>query len=338
MNRMWKMFVALLLVVGLTGSMAGCASDGPAEGSETEELEHIRVRYILGPSPESAYLLIAQEMGFFEDHGLDVELLDAAQPIDGIKTVDAGTDDFGVGYPEDILTSREQGVGIVGVVAIAQSAETGYVSVNPEITSPEDFPGHLIGLTTIPSVNAKYETMVEYVGLDPASYRTFDAGLSAYALVLAGELDACMCLQYLGVPVIEEAGGTITGQWNFYDYGCPKSFGHILFTNEEMLAERPETVRAFLAAITEAMQFVIDEPEETGRIFNEVQPEVSAESVTRTSEMIALVFKSDDTAEHGLGWMSEEKLQEVHDWMRERELLATDVNVSEAFTNEYLPQ
>jgi len=326
--------VCLLLSAVLLAS--GCSGSGEAAQAE-EPLEHIKVRYILGPSPESAYLLIAQEQGFFKKHGLDVELLSSNQPTDGLKTVDAGADDFGVAYPEDILMAREMGLSLVGVVGVAQRNETGYVSVNPEITSPEDFPGHLVGLTTVPSLNARYETMVKEAGLDSGTWETFDAGLSAYPLILAGKLDCCVVLEYLGVPVIEEAGGEITGLWHFYDYGAPEGYGHVLFTNEELLKERPGVVRSFAAAVTEAMQFVIDNPQETGRIFHELQPEVAASTVARTSELAAPVFSSDDTRAHGLGWMSEVKLREIHDWMRESELLADDLDVDEAFTNEYLP-
>ena len=64
------------------------------------------------------------------------------------------------------------------------------------------------------------------------------------------------------------------------DYYTP-----VITTNEKMIEENPETVTAFMAAVSKGYQFAIDNPEDAADILIKAVPDLDPELSKRKSEM-----------------------------------------------------
>ena len=105
---------ALVLGVLVLLLAIACGSDAKAD--------LLRVTLALDWYPNSNHLglFIAQEKGYFEEEGLDVNLYTPVDPSTVLLTVGSGADDFGISYQPDVLLARAQGVPVVSVAAIVQ--------------------------------------------------------------------------------------------------------------------------------------------------------------------------------------------------------------------------
>lgn len=101
------------------------------------------VSFVLDWTPNTNHtgIYVAKERGYFEDHGLDVEILLPGE-VGANQLVASGKADFGVSYQERIPMARAEGLPLVSIAAVIQHNTAGYMSpVDKDITEPKDFEG-----------------------------------------------------------------------------------------------------------------------------------------------------------------------------------------------------
>ncbi len=107
-----------------------------------------------------------------------------------------------------------------------------------------------------------------------------------------------------------------------------------MITSEKLAKEDPELVKAFMAAVSQGYEFAIENPEQAADILVEAVPDLNAELV-RASQ----VWLADKYQEDAARW-GEQKLEVwtgYTEWMLSKNLLEKEVDVTRAFTNEFLP-
>ena len=103
------MILCLSLLMLLTVAALACGED--------QDTTKVRLALDWYPNANHAGLFVAQEKGYFEDEGLEVEMYTPVDPSTVNQTVAAGADDFGINYQPDLLMARAQGVPVVSVAA-----------------------------------------------------------------------------------------------------------------------------------------------------------------------------------------------------------------------------
>jgi ABC-type nitrate/sulfonate/bicarbonate transport system substrate-binding protein len=114
------------------------------------------------------------------------------------------------------------------------------------------------------------------------------------------------------------------------DYYTP-----VLTTNEKMIAENPDTVKAFVKAAAKGYKFTIENPGDAADILLKAAPDLDPELVKKSQEWLAPKYQ-DDAPRWG-----EQKLEvweNYASWMYENGLLETELEAKKAFTNEFLPE
>ena len=97
------------------------------------------------------------------------------------------------------------------------------------------------------------------------------------------------------------------------DYYTP-----VITTNEKMISNNPDTVRAFVKAVAKGYEFAIDNPDEAASILSKAVPDLDEELVKASQQWISSKYK-DDAPRWG-----EQKLaiwQDYADWMNDNNLL-----------------
>ena len=111
-----------------------------ATAGESMRLEWVIQGQFAGP-------LVALEKGYYKEAGIDMELNPAGPDLKPAITVAQGTDSFGIGHPNQVISARANGAPLVTVLQLGHKSASVYVARKTTgITSINDMKGHSVGL------------------------------------------------------------------------------------------------------------------------------------------------------------------------------------------------
>jgi len=241
-------------------------------------------------------LVVAREKGFYDDAGLEVDLLPYSDSS-STAVLAAGAADFAYMTSLGFMSARAAGADIVALWATMQR-ENGrlvYNSDNPEITRPADLQGRTYAGFGSAWEEALISTMIEADG-GTADYDTVTMGTGAYEALATGAVDFT-----LEVATWEGVNGELLGReqshFTYADYGVPDQQNGYIGTTSETLRQHPELVDGFMSATQRGYAWAAANPNEAAEILIE-SGEFQNPDLVRGS-MIALVegayIKSDGT-------------------------------------------
>lgn len=336
---MKRLFILLVMAVF---ALAGCQSNKTQTNStsneqakETNELEKVNVVLDWTPNTNHTGLYVAKENGYFAEQGLDVEIIlpgDAGAD----QLIASGKAEFGVSYQESITLARTQDVPLVSIAAVIQHNTSGFASpAAKNILSPKDFENRVYGGWGSPIEQAVLETLMNTEKADIDKLEIVNAGDADFFTMANQGIDFAW-IYYAWTGIEAELRGEDINMVYLTDYSEKLDYyTPVLATNEKMVAEKPETVKAFVAAASKGYQFAIEKPEEAAGILTKAVPELDAELVLESQKWLADKYQ-DDAPRFG-----EQKLEvwkNYAEWMKENGVLEGDFDPKTAFTNEFLPK
>ena len=330
---MKKVVWAITLTILLSACGNSDGKDVKTEGQQ--ELEEVTVVLDWTPNTNHTGLYVAAEKGYFEEEGLDVEIILPGE-AGADQLVASGQAEFGVSYQESITEARIQDIPIVSIAAVIQHNTSGFASLEDKnITSPKDFEGKSYGGWGAPLEKAVIDSIMMQEDADVEQVEIVNIGDADFFTAMEQDIDFAWI--YYGWTGIEaelrnEAINMIyvTDYSEKLDYYTP-----VLATNETMIEENPETIEKFLKATSKGYKLAIDNPEEAADILIEAVPDLDSDLVIASQEWLASKYQ-DDAPRWG-----EQKLkvwENYATWMYENELLEAELDSEAAFTNEFLPE
>ena len=160
---MKKKIVAVLTAGCMALSLAACGSGETSQGENEKE----KITFVLDWTPNTNHtgLYVAQEKGYFEDEGLEVEIVQP--PEDGADAlVASGKAQFGISFQDTMAP------GVVGEDALPTTAVAAVVQHN-----------------TSGIISRKGEGMDTPKGLEGKKYATWDAPIEKAMMENVGEAD-----------------------------------------------------------------------------------------------------------------------------------------------------
>lgn len=330
---MKKIVWAIILIIFLAACGNGDGENG--QTGEQQELEEVTVVLDWTPNTNHTGLYVAADKGYFEDEGLDVEIILPGE-AGADQLVASGQAEFAVSYQESITEARIQDIPIVSIAAVIQHNTSGFASLeDKDITTPKDFEGRSYGGWGAPLEKAVIDSIMMQEDADVEQVEIVTIGDADFFTAMEQDIDFAWI--YYGWTGIEaelrnEAINMIyvTDYSESLDYYTP-----VLATNETMIDENPETIEKFLKATSKGYQLAIDNPEEAADILIAAVPDLDPELVRASQEWLASKYQ-DDAAQWG-----EQKLEVWENyaaWMYDNELLEAELASEQAFTNEFLPE
>jgi NitT/TauT family transport system substrate-binding protein len=123
----------------------------------------------------------------------------------------------------------------------------------------------------------------------------------------------------------------------FSDWGL-NAYADVIFCTRRTLQESPETVRAYLRAVAQGVQFILDNPEEALRIVAGFQGQIeNAEKLAWRWRVQNPLYASDDTRARGPLAMNAPTWAANAAMLREANEIPRLVPPEEAMTTEFLP-
>ena len=337
---MKRLYILVMIAVFL---LSGCQSNEAQTGSTTtnkeakttDALEKVTVVLDWTPNTNHTGLYVAKEQGYFEEQGLDVEII---QPGDAgaDQLVASGNAEFGVSYQESITLARTQDVPIVSIAAVIQHNTSGFASPGAlNITSPKDFENHVYGGWGSPIEEAVLETLMNTENADIEKLDIVNAGNADFFTMANQGIDFAW-IYYAWTGIEAELRGENINMVYLTDYSEKLDYyTPVLATNEKMIKDNPETVKAFVTAASQGYEFAIEHPEEAAEILSKAAPELDAELVLESQKWLADRYQDDAPR---FGEQSLEVWQNYADWMKENGVLEGEFDPEAAFTNEFLPK
>lgn len=213
------------------------------------------------PNTNHVGLYVAQAKGWFEDAGLDVEILPYTDTSSG-TLVSTGVAQFGILSAVGFHSQRAMGADMTAVMAVVQH-ETGRLVFNGEredIERPADLDGLVYAGFGSAWENALISSIIRHDGGE-GNFETVTLGTSAYEALANGTVDFT-----LEVSTWEGVNSELLGRpqrwFSYADYGVPDQHTTFLGANASWLEANPDTARAFVEAAQRGYAFAADNPGE----------------------------------------------------------------------------
>ena len=275
---------------------------------------------------------VAQEKGYFEDQGLEVEIRHASSG-EHLKLLLSGDVDFTTAAASSVLKRRsEPGLPIVAFALFGQQGQQAYAAMgNSGINTPKDWEGRTFGYKI--SVPPDYLAILEANGVDRSRINEVKVGFDPRVLT-EGKVDLLAVFNSNEPDTIRRLGFSVN-TWEPETYGVP-NLGLTYITSTDVVADRPEVVRRFLRATMRAMEDIRFDPDGAVDIVLKYAPDES-----REHQQFMLKTELDDstsplTEENGAGWMTDDQWQKLYDMLLQYEAIPKPFDYKTAFTDRFL--
>ena len=329
MNKKCRLYFSISAALFL---LAACTLQTPqAEGPQT--LTPIRLPVGFIPNIQFAPLYVAIDRGYYESSGLEVSL-DYSMETDSVALVGANEIQFAIASGEQVLLARTQGLPVVYVMEWYEAFPVGIAAMAEEgIQHPSDLEGRRIGLPG--QYGASYiglRALLEAGGLKESDIVMDSIGYNQVEALAAGQ-DEAVVIYIANEPVQLRAQGYEIDVLQVADYLELVANG--LITNETTIKENPELVRSMVKATLQGIEEAHGDPAEAY--------EISKKYVENLEQADADIQKMVLETSIGLwtgdpaGYSDARAWENMHDILLRMGLLAETQEITNAFTNDYLP-
>lgn len=260
-------------------TLSACSDDaGAKDRAET-------VRLATGVDPSFTAVYVAHEKGYFGDHGVDVEVLKLEGGPAMAQAVTAGQADMATQSDATTVTMMAADPDLRALADFQHSNTYIKVVWGPDVDDAADIKklATLPGIMTLATVR-----YLESQGVDPESVELVSASPPDVPVMLQrGDVDGTVIYEPWATRSAEEGDGEIVG--SIGDFGV--SYAQWLITDAGWLAGHEEEAAKVLAAIEDANEFIVENPEEAQQIVEDAI-KIPAEQTAQIME--DLVFETRD--------------------------------------------
>ena len=319
--KKWLMVIFAMIL------MCGCSTK-----QETEKVV-IMLDYVPNTNHTGSY--VAEKMGYFDEEGIEVEIIEPGMNQTSATMVASGNADFGISYQEDVtyaIASKDP-LPIKAIATIIQHNTSGFVSLkSANINSAKDFENKTYAGWQAPSEEAVIKAIMSKENADFTKLTMIGADGSGFAS-LGNTVD---------IQWEFEGWAVINGRLNGYDLNyipCKDLderldyYTPVLITNETMINENKETVQKVVNAIKKGYEYAIENPEEAAKVMYEVLPDTDQQFILESQKFLSSQYSLDSDT---WGLMKDEVWDNYTEFMYEYGLIETKVDASSQYTNEFI--
>jgi len=350
---MLKKIVSLCLAaVMVCGALTACGTDDtqkPEASSTAETADAVdasenrklkKITFVLDWTPNTNHtgLYVAKEKGFFQEAGLDVEIVQP--PEDGAEVlVASGKAQFGVSFQDSLAPAfaGDDPLPITAVASIIQHNTSGIISRKGEgMDTPKGMEGHSYATWNGPIELATLKQVIGADGGDFSKVELIPSTVTDEVSALKTNSVDSIWIFYAWAGVKTELEGLDTDYFAFadldpvFDYYTP-----VIISGNQFLEENPETARAFLAALSRGYKFAMENPEEAAKILCGAAPELDKELALASQKYLADQYQAEAAY---WGYMDADRWNRFYSWVNENKLTESEIPLDTGFTNDYLPQ
>lgn len=335
-----RLIAFVLTTIMLISTVTACGNSDSSSDVNTENKELEKITFVLDWTPNTNHtgLYVAQELGYFEEAGLEVEIVQP--PEDGAEVlVASGKAQFGVSFQDSLAPAfaGDNALPITAVAAVIQHNTSGIISRAGEgMDVPKGMEGHNYATWNGSIELATLKAVVEADGGDFEKIELIPSKVSDEVSALKTKSVDSIWIFYAWAGVKTELEGLETDYFAFadvdpvFDYYTP-----VIISGNKFLEENPDTAKAFMNALSKGYQYAIENPEEAADILCKAAPELDKELVLASQNYLAEQYQSDASY---WGYIDAERWNNFYKWVNENKLVEDEIPLDTGFSNEYLPK
>lgn len=347
-----KKIVLIVLAVAMLLALVACGAPDKQEAqdtgtpdvsasaetvvAETASAALTKVTVVLDWTPNTNHtgLYVAEDKGYFAENGLDVEIIQPADPSAVLQLLAAGTAQFGIGFQESLTFARDKGVPVVSIGAILQHNTSVFAApLDRGIGTAKDFEGKNYGGWGMDMEPATIKYLMDEAGAD----------FSKVNITTMGDTDAVTAMQMNSIDFawIYEGWEGISAKLKGFDLSyVPLAsdpvfdyYTPIMATSEDMINSNRETVEKFMDAVVKGYTYAAENANESADILLKYAPELDAELVKASQEYLSPLYIDDAES---FGVQKAEVWDRYTQWLYDQGFIETLVDSSKAFTNDFV--
>ena len=218
-------------------------------------------------NPDHAPLIIAEKRGFFKEVGLDVEMIEPADPNDPPKLVAAGKLDLAISYQPQLHIQVDQGLPVVRVGTLVSVPLNSLVVLKDgPIKSIADLRGKKIGFSVGGFEEALLSGMLEKYNLKMSDVELININFSLSPSLIAKKVDAVIGafrnFELNQMDIVKHPGLAFYPE----EHGVP-SYEELIYIANTKNRKNP-VFDKFFKAIQKATLTIVNDPQSTWKDFS----------------------------------------------------------------------
>jgi NitT/TauT family transport system substrate-binding protein len=321
-----------------TGAAAGLAAltVGRPALAQSKRQVSVRLDWIFqGPN---AGFMVAQEKGFYEQAGLNVEIGPGKGSGNTAQLVASKATQFGFADGYVVGNGVSKGMSIRAVAGLYRRNPTAVVVLaDSDIRTPKDLEGKTIAIATGSTQFQQWPAFVKGCGLDGSKIRVVNIDPAGSPPALITKQVPAIAGYALGqVPSVEIRGNTKARIFWYADCGVT-SVSNCIVAHNDLIKEEPELIRGFVAATLKGFLYGRQNLEEMIAIARKYSPAIEPAIARREAEMSWQSWISANTQDKPFGWMSEKDWQETVEVLKQYGGVTAPLDANQLYTNDFVP-
>jgi len=224
-------------------------------------------------NPDHGPIIVAQELGYFADQGLEVEIIAPADPSDPPKMVAAGNADLAISYQPQLHIQVAEGLPLIRVgTLISTPLNCLLVLQDGPIKTPADLAGRKIGFSVAGVEEAVLTAILGKAGLTLADVELVNVNWSLSPSLMAGQVDAVIGA-YRNFELNQMTIEGVKGHCFPVEQEGVPVYDELIYVANPALMDAGK-IRRFLKATELAAQYIADHPEEGWTLFSQTAAEL----------------------------------------------------------------
>jgi NitT/TauT family transport system substrate-binding protein len=247
-----KQKFVLIMIISIL--IVGCA---PVEEVPATSGEVMKVAKYYWPG--QFWIEIADEKEFFEEAGLNVELVDTNDDYFGsLESMVDGNIDVNMFVLYDLIDFNAKGADLISVINVDISAGADAIVAKNEIERVADLKGKKIGLQQGSYSEYMLEVVLEKNGFSNDDVIYVETKAEDIEPLVNGEVDALVVFE----PFASEAVEKVNGRKIFDTSQLPGLIPDVMAFHRSFIDDKPQDVQAFVQVWHRTTEFIKDNPDE----------------------------------------------------------------------------
>ena len=331
----------LLAAAGITISGIGSGLACPRlVFAQTKKAVHFTLPWVAEGS--NLFTFVAKGMGFWEKHGLDVDIARGSGSVAAAQAIGEGRFDFGLASPSAAILQTVKGLPMVALAACAYDATMGIGVMNDgPIKSPKDLEGRQIASTVTSGEYPFLPAFAEMAGFDLNKVNRVQVDNKVRDRLLPeGKVDAISGYASSAMPSYIATG--VKAHFMLFSAFGILNYGTTILTQPKRLAEEPELCAAFVDGALEGLKATMLDPTEAMKVFFKQVPEMALAGQAREQIRVGtginiFVSAGDLIKTKGMGYSEPKDYETMIDLVMRYVARETDKrpSVAEMMTNRF---
>ncbi|WP_420413437.1 ABC transporter substrate-binding protein [Roseibium sp.] len=227
-------------------------------------------------NPDHAPVITAQTKGFFEAEGLEVELIEPADPAMPPKLVAAGQGDIAISYQPTLHAQIEEGLPLKRIGTLVETPLNSLIVLKDgPIKELKDLKGKKIGFSVSGFEDAMLGQMLRSVDLTVEDVELINVNFALSPSLMSGQVDAVIgAYRNFELTQIEIEGKE--GKAFYPEENGVPIFDELIYVVHKDKTNDPRYEK-FMAAVEAATIYLTNHPDEAWNAFIEAYPNLNDE-------------------------------------------------------------